>query len=136
MVFVGFLCLLLIIDLKIIYCLNGFIFDNSLTLTPIIINYKIDRNKNLGMIKQDIIYVLTQYYINVIGVWFYYLKYNDPQKEFIPNDKDGELIVIVYQKDNLKLCQHAFLLLKTVKSITLTIMIIILVNISEMIIKI
>ena len=127
MVFLNFL-FLLIINLEIIYGLNGFIFDGSLKLAPTIISYNIDMNKDLQTIKHEIIDVLKRHNINGDDVWFYYLDYNNPETQFIPNDdlkkndpnkKDGEIIFIVYQKENdkIQVCRHALLLLKTVKSI-------------------
>ena len=120
------LVFLVFIHLEIIYGLNGFVFDGQ--LRPIITNYVLDRQKNIQIIYYEINQFLLQN--NIIGssFVFYYLNYNDPQNQFIAindpttfnsNDRNGEIIFIVYQKVDPVSCYQLLSGLRPMKSVTI-----------------
>ena len=119
MVFLGFL-FWLIIDLQIIYGINGFIFDDE--LAPIMIDYNIDKSKSLEITKQEIKETLKGNNINGKGFSFWYLNYNGGNNQFIQIENpitfnpinNGEIILIIYQSVNMILCHQALLSLNSV----------------------
>ena len=109
----------IIINLKIICGLNGFIFDDK--LTPIMIDYNIDYRKSLEITKQEIKETLKKNNINGKGFSFWYLNYHERNQfieaenpiTFIPNNP-GEIILIIYQNINMILFRQALLSLNSV----------------------